>query len=302
MEKAISIIKSGGLVGIPTETVYGLAGDATNEKAIERIYEAKGRPSENPLIIHLPSIEAAKEIAIFDERSEKLASSLWPGPLTIVLKRKKDSPICMSACGGRDTIAIRIPSHEIAMDFLKKVGLPIAAPSANISNYISPTEASHVIGAFGDDIYIIDGGKSVYGLESTIIDLSSDSPTILRHGFILKESLSNILGQEVRDNIYGEILAPGMMKKHYSPKTPIRINAESLAEGEIGLGFGSVNLGELNLSDKGDMTQAAANLYSMLRILDEKALKFGAKSIAVAPIPEMGIGIAVNDKLQRASA
>lgn len=299
MERAISIIKAGGLVGLPTETVYGLAGDATNPESIRKIYELKGRPSNNPLIIHVANLDQAKEIAEFDDRALKLAGEFWPGPLTILLRRKSNSSICKEAYAGLNTIAIRIPSHEIAKTFLVDVGLPIAAPSANISNYISPTELSHVEDAF-EDLYILDGGKSVYGLESTIIDLSKDNPTILRHGFITKEGLSKVLGTEVLDNISKDILAPGMMKKHYSPKTPIRINADSLNSGELGLGFGNISLGELNLSDKGDLIEAAANLYSMMRILDKKASMLGSSYIAIAPVPLFGIGIAINDKLKRA--
>lgn len=301
MDRAIFIIKSGGLVAIPTETVYGLAGDATNSEAVGKIYDLKGRPANNPLIIHVANLEAAKEIAEFNESALKLAKEFWPGPLSLVLKSKKDSPISKEALAGLDTIAVRIPSHEIALEFLKQASVPIAAPSANISNYISPTEAGHVSEAFVG-LYVIDGGKSVYGLESTIVDMSKDNPTILRSGFISKEDIAKALGKDIAVNQSHEILAPGMMKRHYSPKVNLRMNATSLEAGELGLGFGDMNLGEYNLSEKGDLIEAASNLYSYLRIVDNKASILGAKGIAVAPIPNHAIGIAINDKLSRASS
>lgn len=299
MIKEIALIKEGGIVALPTETVYGLAGDATNPKAIEKIYKLKNRPNTNPLIIHVANLYHAKELAHFNDMADKLASNFWPGPITMVLPKRDNSPIAIEATASMDTIAIRIPSHEIANKFLREAGIPIAAPSANISNYISPTEAEHVREAF--DVPIIDGGKSVYGLESTIIDLTEPKPIILRHGFITKDAIAKVFECEVKDTNSNKILAPGMMKKHYAPNTLLRINATSLENGEIGLGFGEIDIGQRNLSPRGDLIEAASNLYSMLRALDSKAKQFGATKIAIAPIPSIGIGIAINDKLQRAS-
>jgi len=302
MEDAVSIIKSGGVVGIPTETVYGLAADATNLAAVRKIYDLKGRPSNNPLIVHVANISKAKELADFDEAALSLANQFWPGPLTMVLKKKNPTPICKEVFAGLDTIALRIPSHTKAISFLEEVGIPLAAPSANISNYISPTSLKHVKEAFGDEVSVIEGGNSVYGIESTIIDLSRKPYKILRPGFITKEALAQVLDKDIEHYIGTDVKAPGMMSKHYAPKIPLRTNAHLLHEGEIGLGFGEHVIGQMNLSVRGDLVEAASNFYSMLRTLDEKASLMGANSIAVAPIPNIGIGIALNDKLSRAAS
>jgi L-threonylcarbamoyladenylate synthase len=300
--KAISIINSGGVVAFPTETVYGLGADATNELAARKIYELKSRPSNNPIIVHVASIEEARKIGEFNELAEVIAANFWPGPITIVVPRKVNSGICSTVSAGLSSIGIRIPANEMALELIKKTGKPIAAPSANISNYVSPTEASHVIDAFGDKVYVLDGGKATYGLESTIIDVTTNVLKLLRYGFITPEIISKVTGLEVNIANTDKILAPGMMKKHYSPNVKLRMNATELKEEEVGLGFGSNNIGQLNLSPKGDLAEAAANLYSMLRILDKKAADSGAKLIAVASIPNTGIGLAINDKLTRASS
>jgi L-threonylcarbamoyladenylate synthase len=292
----VSLIQSGNLVAFPTETVYGLGADATNESACQKIYELKSRPSNNPIIVHVASIEQAREIGEFNEIAEIIAKNFWPGPITIVVPLKRESGICKTVSAGLNTIGIRIPANEIALELIKKSGKPIAAPSANISNYVSPTEASHVREAFGDDLCVIDGGKATYGLESTIIDVTGPRSKLLRYGFITPDTISKLIGQEVVLDKSEEILAPGMMKKHYSPRTKLRLNATSLNEGELGLGFGNVDLGEYNLSKAGDLSEAASNFYSMIRLLDSKS----ARSMAVAPIPNIGIGLAINDKLQRA--
>jgi len=295
LQKASGILLSGDLVAFPTETVYGLGADATSEEACAKIYQLKGRPSNNPLIVHVSTIEAARSIALFNELAEILAAKFWPGPLTLVLPLKSNSNIAKIVTAGLDTIAIRIPSHEIALELIKTTGKPIAAPSANPSGYVSPTSAAHVRKNF-PGLYILEGANSEYGLESTIIDLTT-KPIILRYGFITPESLSQALGQEVIYNhSYEHIKAPGMMAKHYSPRARLRLNALNLEEGEIGIGFGQVDF-ELNLSRSGNLIEAAANLFDMLQIADQRS-----KNIGIAPILNEGIGLAINDRLKRAAS
>lgn len=302
MKKALEILNKGGLVAFPTETVYGLGADATNDEACKKIYEIKSRPSNNPMIIHVSSLEKAKEIAEFNPLAEKLARIVWPGPISIVLKKLPDSKICETATAGLDTVAIRVPMNDLALDLLKNFGKPVAAPSANISNYISPTSAEHVEEAFGKKVYILKNEHVVLGLESTIIDMTNpDQPEILRAGFVTKSIISDILKKDVVYHESDKVIAPGMMKKHYSPHTNVRMDATELRVNEVGLGFGDIDLGYLNLSRRGDLTEAALNLYSMLRILDKEAQSQNIKTIAVAPIPNDGVGIAINDKLKRAS-
>ncbi len=296
--KAAELIKRGEVVAFPTETVYGLGADATIDSACLKIYALKGRPSNNPLIVHVASLEQAMAIGEFSELACKVAENFWPGPLTIVVKRKSDSHICDTVSAGLDTIGIRVPSHEAALELITKADRPIAAPSANISNYVSPTEVSHVKEAFGDKLYVLEGEKAVYGLESTIIDMSDVQPTILRYGFITPEAIEAVIGIPVRTQTSRKILAPGMMAKHYSPNAKVTMNATTAAKHELGLGFGSNDIGELNLSKTGDLAEAASNLYAMLRLLDKMAAK--DEIIAVAPIPETGIGLAINDRLKRA--
>lgn len=306
MKEAVSKIKSGELVAFPTETVYGLGANAYSEDAVRKIYDAKGRPTNNPLIVHIANIEEAKEIAHFNNEAEILAKHFWPGPITLVLPIKENSKIAPSVRAGLDTIAIRIPAHKIAKELLEKSGLPIAAPSANPSGYISATLASH-IRANLPDIYILEDhdeknlGVNNYGLESTIVDLSNpDYIKILRYGFITPEILSDVLGCRVEYIEDIDIKAPGMLAKHYSPKAKVRLNATMLEEGEIGLGFGDTDLSkEFNLSKSGNLEEAAKNLYNMLQLIDGYE---GTKVIAVAPILNVGIGLAINDRLKRASS
>lgn len=299
IKNAAEKIISGELVAFPTETVYGLGADATNDEACKKIYLLKGRPSSNPLIVHISSKEDAYKYGEINDFAQKIIENFWPGPISIVVKRKKNSGICDIATAGLDTVALRMPDHKIALDLITLSGKPIAAPSANISNYVSPTESKHVIESFGGKIIIIEGEKSVFGLESTIIDVSTNCPVILRYGFITPETISKVLGCEVGIITDGKVLAPGMMKKHYSPTTPLRLNATKLMEKEVGLSFGKNELGDLNLSHSGNLAEAAANFYSMLRLLDSKAIRQNLESIAVAPIPNEGIGLAINDKLKR---
>jgi L-threonylcarbamoyladenylate synthase len=305
LKKASNIINQGGLVAFPTETVYGLGANAFDNDACLKIYKAKGRPSNNPLIVHVLSIEEAQELAHFNDDARKL-STLWPGPLTMVLP-KKSQQLALSVTAGLDTVAIRIPAHPVARELLLQSGLPIAAPSANKSGRLSPTSHKHVEGNFGDDVFILkeDVPATKYGLESTIIDLSTATPTLLRFGFITPELIEQILNKKVEiATESSKIKAPGMMHAHYAPQTPLRINAEFLMEGEIGLGFGRSEWGappSLNLSPSSDLAEAASNLFDYLHKLDDYAQKNGATGIAVAPIPNQAIGLAINDRLKRAA-
>lgn len=307
IEAAALAIMHGKLVAFPTETVYGLGADATNEEAVKKIYNVKGRPSINPLIVHVHDLSRAQEIAEFDERALTLAENFWPGPLTIVVPIRSRSKIAKSVLAGLSTIAIRIPAHPVALALLKISGVPIAAPSANLSGYISATRSKHVLDAFADrDVFVLeDADECEYGIESTIVDLTSGRPTVLRYGFITPEAIGEVLGHEIQAcSSLMQLKAPGMMDKHYSPKTKIRLNATSLQVGEIGLNFGDealISQGSMNLSKDSDLIEAAANLYDMLRRLDDYAQKNNIETVAIAPIPNEGIGLAVNDRLQRAA-
>lgn len=302
---AATHLQKGEVVAFPTETVYGLGADATNEKAIEKIYQAKGRPSFNPLIIHIWRQEQVALYATVSAQAESLMRHFWPGPLTLILPQKADSPITSNATAGLNSIAIRCPKHPVAQDLLRTVNLPIAAPSANLSGSISPTTAEHVSSSLGDRIdVILSGGKSEIGLESTILDLSCDVPQILRPGAILKEEIEEIIGP-LSDLMSAEdqtITAPGMLKSHYAPSLPVKLNVDFPAEGDAFLAFGPTLIDNqdnvLNLSPTGDLNEAAKNLFAMLRALDQSHFK----AIAVMPIPEIGLGIAINDRLKRAAA
>jgi L-threonylcarbamoyladenylate synthase len=310
INKAAEFIIAGGVVAFPTETVYGLGADATNEDACLKIFRLKNRPAINPLIVHIASIEQAKTIGEFNEIAELLANKFWPGPLSIVVPLKNTANIAFVVTAGLKTIALRIPAYPLALKLIEKSGKPIAAPSANPSNYISPTNERHVQKHFSDnpEVFILSPEvyQSEYGLESTIIDTTLEQPTILREGFITSETLEKILGIKiVKANSATEIKAPGMMAKHYSPKVPIRLNATKLEEGEIALNFGASNLqGDfaLNLSISSDLAEAAANLYAHLRTLDNYAINHNITTIAIAPIPSVSIGIAINDRLKRATS
>ena len=322
IQKATQFIKSGGIVAFPTETVYGLGADATNEEACKKIFKMKGRPFINPLIVHIANIEQAESIAEFNEDAYKLCKQFCPGPLTIVLNLQKNHNIASTVLAGLSTIALRMPSHPVALELINRSGTCIAAPSANPSGYISATETSHVKEHFSlEEIYILESLSSlrgaiatwqsheindiIYGLESTIIDVTSNEPTLLRHGFITLESLELVINKKIKiSNSLMEIKAPGMLDKHYSPNTKLRINAESLKSNEIGLNFGDSKLigsYNLNLSEDGNLIETARNLYSMLRKLDNYAILNKNLTIAIAPIPYINIGFAINDKLKRAS-
>ncbi|MEM9437261.1 MAG: L-threonylcarbamoyladenylate synthase [Pseudomonadota bacterium] len=296
VSRAGELIRAGRLVAFPTETVYGLGGDASDAKAVAAIYEAKGRPSFNPLIVHVPSLEAASALAEFPSWADRLAHAFWPGALTLVLPSKGVLPAIVSA--GRPTVAIRVPAHPLALALLEVAGRPIAAPSANPSGRVSPTTAEHVLdGLAGRIAAVLDGGPTEVGLESTII--GGPEPTLLRPGGIPPEALEAALGQRLlkaAPMTANAPTAPGQLASHYAPNAPVRLNASVAREDEVHLGFGSVE-GDLSLSVSGSLREAAAGLFAALRDLDQTG-----KPIAVAPIPETGLGIAINDRLRRAAA
>lgn len=303
--KAAALLREGKLVAFPTETVYGLGGDATNGAAVAAIYEAKGRPTFNPLIIHVSEASALDGLVAWNPAARDLAKAFWPGPMTLVLPRKKESAISLLASAGLETLAVRIPSHPAAQKLLKAVGLPIAAPSANASGKLSPTEASHVADSLGDRVdLILEGGRSNVGVESTVLDLTSSKPTILRPGGVTAEQLEGVLGHEVAhfSGASDAPQAPGMLASHYAPNQTVRLNAKDPLPSEAFLMFGSdaeISGGgaRLNLSPSGDLAEAASNLFSMLRALDKPVFS----GIAVAPIPNIGLGLAINDRLRRAA-
>ncbi|MBX9786438.1 MAG: threonylcarbamoyl-AMP synthase [Alphaproteobacteria bacterium] len=296
LEEALQFLHAGDLIGLPTETVYGLAADATQDLAVAKIFEQKNRPSLNPLIIHGATQTIFQEHVEWDERAQLLANTFWPGPLTLVLPRKLTSSISLLASAGLETLAIRIPHHPVALDLLKKFGKPLAAPSANRSGKVSPTTAEHVAEDF-PNLFILNGGATTIGLESTILDLTSTIPFILRPGGILREELEAVIGPiQMHDS--DTIKAPGMMKSHYAPHLPLRLNALGPQPGEAFLAFGPTAQSDLNLSITGELQEAAANLFKMLRLLDQMEFT----GIAVASIPMQGLGLALNDRLQRAAA
>ena len=307
---AARCLKDGGLVAFPTETVYGLGADATNADAVARLYQAKGRPSFNPLIAHVESVAAALDIAVFDELSLRLANAFWPGPLTLVLRKTARCPVAELATAGLETIAVRVPAHPLARDILRAFGRPVVAPSANISGHVSPTTAPHVQSDLSGRIdLIVDGGPVAVGVESTIVSCLGE-PMLLRPGGLPRAAIEAVLGKvllNVADDAEASTshpLAPGMLESHYAPRTPLRLNATRIEAGEAVLAFGkSLPVGidkasiVLNLSERSDPVEAAANLFGHLRALDAK----GASGIAAMPVPMDGLGEAINDRLRRAA-
>lgn len=301
IEKAAQTILNGGLVAFPTETVYGLGANVYNAKAVASIFSAKGRPSFNPLISHIAEIDFLKEYALTDERVFALAKKFWPGPLTFVLPRIDDNPALDLACAGLKTVTVRMPNHKIALELIKKSGVPIVAPSANKSQTISPTTAQHVFESLGNNVdMIIDGGACSVGVESTIIDLTSNQVVLLRAGGISKEDLEDFLNDKVLISHGNPDLpsSPGQLLKHYAPSHSFRINATSKTDDEFFIGFGDVEGADLNLSPKGDLCEAAANLFAFMRFADNQE-KYN--KIAMSPIPETGLGLAINDRIRRAA-
>jgi L-threonylcarbamoyladenylate synthase len=307
---AVRCLADGGLVAFPTETVYGLGADATNPAAIARLYQAKGRPSFNPLIAHVCHLRAAMRIARFDARAIALAEAFWPGPLTLVLPKTNDCAVADLATAGLDTIGLRVPAHPLAQEILRIFGGPVVAPSANLSGHVSPTTAAHVQSDLAGRIdLIVDAGAVEVGVESTIVGCF-DEPMLLRPGGVPRGEIERVLGRvlvqppEDADSDTSQPLAPGMLASHYAPRTRVRLNAATIEAGEALLAFGSDPMpgtdtaaGVLNLSACGDLAEAAANLFGYLRALDAK----GARAIAVMPVPHYGLGEAINDRLRRAA-
>jgi len=297
-------LRQGRLVAFPTETVYGLGADASNGRAVARIFAAKGRPRFNPLIVHVPGLAEAEDLAAFDERARKAARLFWPGPLSLVLRRRESSTLSLLVSAGLDTVALRVPAHSVAQSLLHAVGRPIAAPSANRSGRVSPTTAAHVAAELGGRAaLILDGGACPIGLESTVLDLSGEQPLLLRPGAVTLESLIEIFGPiEASNPDEPAPRSPGRLPSHYAPNLPVRLAATSARPGEALLAFGPEappGFSEVGwLSRKGDLAEAAANLFAMLRRLDRPEFS----GIAVMPIPERGLGRAINDRLRRAAA
>ena len=307
INRASALIRAGDLVAFPTETVYGLGADATSDQAVAKVFAAKNRPDFNPLIIHISDIATAGTFAVVSDKATALASAFWPGPLTIIMAKKRDSQISELATAGLDTIAIRCPDHPVALALLKKCGRPIVAPSANRSGHVSPTHAPHVAEDLGDKpALIIDGGPTSIGLESTVITLVP-FPKILRPGAISQTEIEYIIGRlnaptGSKSTKTGKIISPGQLASHYAPEAAIRLNANHTKPGEALLAFGPAPIDHegpmINLSPDGNLDEAAANLFASLRSLD----KSGCESIAVMPIPDEGMGEAINDRLKRAAA
>jgi L-threonylcarbamoyladenylate synthase len=311
IEEARAVLAAGGLVAFPTETVYGLGADATDDAAVARLYAAKERPSFNPLIVHVADLAAARRVAAFDDAALRLAGALWPGPLTLVLRRTASCPIGTLATAGLDTVAVRLPSHPVARDILRAFGRPVVAPSANRSGAVSPTSADHVLADLAGRIdLIVDDGPSPLGVESTIL-ACFDGPALLRPGAVPRGVIESLIGRDIESPGAAQGFAearpraPGMLARHYAPRAAVRMNAVMVAPGEALLAFGPALPADadraaaiLNLSERGLLVEAAANLFAYLRALDDS----GVGAIAVMPIPEEGLGEAINDRLHHASA
>ena len=306
IERAAAILREGGLVAFPTETVYGLGADATSAGAIAGIYAAKERPRFNPLIAHVASLEAAEAQGRFDGDARRLAQAFWPGPLTLVLPVAQNGTVSDLARAGLDTVGLRVPNHVVAFELLRQVGRPVAAPSANRSGWVSATDPEHVIGDLDGRIdAVVDGGSTSVGLESTIVACLGGMPRLLRPGGVPREAIEGVVGRTLGPDESAAVLAPGMLASHYAPRARVRMNAEVVKPGEAALLFGGARPpgiehagASLDLSESGDLTEAAARLFSYLRRLDAA----GVGTIAVTSIPESGLGDAINDRLRRASA
>jgi len=307
--EAASLIRRGDIVAFPTETVYGLGADATQGQAVAAIYEAKGRPSFNPLIAHVDSIDMAERLVEFDPWSLRLAEAFWPGPLTLVLPVRPDCAVSSLATAGLDTLAVRMPAHKVALDLIRTAGVPIVAPSANASGHVSPTSAAHVYGDLSRRIpLILDGGRTEVGVESTIVQMQGDTPFLLRPGGLAREEIEATLGLAVvrsEGDPTTAPVAPGMLASHYAPRARVRLDARRVNPGEALIAFGGTPIHGLdqaarvlNLSPSGSLREAAANLFDMLRRADGDDVA----GIAVAPIPTHGLGEAIRDRLTRAAA
>lgn len=311
INEAAALIQAGQLVAFPTETVYGLGADATNDRAVAGIFEAKGRPQFNPLIVHVADLSVAEKLVHFTDGARRIAQAFWPGPVTLVLKRRPDCPLSHLVSAGLDTVALRMPDHPIARSLLVAAGRPLAAPSANRSGHVSPTLAQHVADDLGDAVaMVLDGGATMHGIESTIIDASSERHVMLRSGSIPGLTIEQTLGIKLVRSLQAEgqrPVASGQLASHYAPRAKVRLNVtHGFGPGEAVLAFGpfeelrhrTVSGPFVNLSAQGDVIEAAANLFAALRQLDAT----GVASIAVTPIPNQGLGEAINDRLTRAAA
>ena len=295
LARTAQILRDGGLVAVPTETVYGLAARADSARAIAKIYRAKGRPEFNPLIVHVASLAEAEQLALFDNRARLLAERFWPGPLTLVLPLREGARVAPAVTAGLPTVALRLPAHPVTRALLREAALPLAAPSANRSGSVSPTSAAHVLAAFGEDVPVVDGGACDKGLESTIVAIREQGWQLLRPGPIAKSAVTALLGDAL-PVVPGKIDAPGQLARHYSPGKPLRLKASAAEPGEFLIGFGET-AGDCSLSPGGDLAQAAARLYACLH----EAAASPRPRIAVASIPDEGIGAAINDRLRRAA-
>jgi len=297
--RAADLLRAGGLVAVPTETVYGLAARADKAAAVAAIYRAKGRPDFNPLIVHVSDVAAAMRLAQLDARAQALAAAFWPGALTLVLPLLADANIAPAVTAGLPTIALRCPAHPAMQALLRECGLPLAAPSANRSGAVSPTTAAHVVASLGANVpLVLDGGACLQGLESTIVALRAGGGwQLLRPGPITEAQISVLLGTAADVVTAAGIEAPGQLASHYAPGKPVRLNAEEAAEDEFFIGFGAV-AGEVSLSPGGDLAEAAARLYDCLH----QAAQAAQPRVAIAAIPATGIGTAINDRLRRAAA
>ncbi len=299
------LIRQGALVAFPTETVYGLGGDATNGEAVARIFAAKGRPSFNPLIVHVLELGEAGKLGNFSYQAQRLAEAFWPGPLTLVVRRAANTPIADLASAGLPTLALRVPNHPVARAVLRAASCPIAAPSANRSGHVSATRADHVAADLGTRVaMILDGGPAVHGLESTVLDASTGSISLLRPGAVPVETIEAVLGHRLArmPGTSDRPASPGLLASHYATRAMIRLNVTETIPGEALLAFGTPPADfagpVINLSPAGDLIEAAATLFSALRKLDAS----GVATIAVMPIPNHGLGEAINDRLRRAAA
>jgi L-threonylcarbamoyladenylate synthase len=300
--EAVRLLSAGALVAFPTETVYGLGGDARDDAAVARIFAAKDRPRFNPLIVHVPDLATACRYARFDALATRVAEAFWPGPLTLVLPLREEAGLSPLVTAGLDSVAIRVPAHPLARDLLRAFSGPLAAPSANPSGRVSPTRASHVLdGLSGRIAAVIDGGPCAVGVESTILGLAGQK-VLLRPGGVPAEVLEEMIGHALpAGGDAAKPSAPGQLASHYAPRAGVRLNAAPPVSGEIWVGFGADCSGAaLSLSDTGDLVEAAASLFHALRLADELAGRDG--QIAFAPVPERGLGRAINDRLRRAAA
>ncbi len=306
LARACALLEAGALVAFPTETVYGLGGDATNDRAVAAIFAAKGRPRFNPLISHYYSAEAAFTDGRADGRAERLAASFWPGPLTLVLPRRAGARVALLAGAGLETLAVRVPAHPLARALLAALPVPLAAPSANRSGAVSPTTAAHVLTELGGRIAaVIDGGPCAVGVESTVVDLTGPAARLLRPGGVPREAIEALIGPLASATAGGTVRAPGMLASHYAPRLPLRLDAAHVGAHEALLAFGPPPTGagaQFQLSAAGDLAEAAARLFAGLRWLDDEGARRGLAAIAVMPVPDHGLGAAINDRLARAAA